>query len=191
MSLIKCPECNKEISDKAEFCIHCGYPILKLINNNKTSKFYKMIIINLYDNKPKAIMIIRDILNVNIKEAKKILDRPIPNTIICGLNHEDAILLKQKFNNYDIEVTIEEDNESLTKTTINIDVNGNIKTQNYNMPKQVYSKTCNELPKCPYCNSTNIKKLSFTKKTISIGGLGILSNKIGKQWHCSNCDSDF
>lgn len=27
MSLIKCPECGKEISDKATVCIHCGYPI--------------------------------------------------------------------------------------------------------------------------------------------------------------------
>lgn len=27
MSLIKCPECGKEVSDKADFCIGCGYPI--------------------------------------------------------------------------------------------------------------------------------------------------------------------
>lgn len=27
MSLIKCPECEKEISDKSDKCIHCGYPI--------------------------------------------------------------------------------------------------------------------------------------------------------------------
>lgn len=27
MSLIKCPECGKEISDRAESCIHCGCPI--------------------------------------------------------------------------------------------------------------------------------------------------------------------
>ena len=27
MALIKCPECGKEISDKAEHCIHCGFPI--------------------------------------------------------------------------------------------------------------------------------------------------------------------
>ena len=25
MALIKCPECEKEISDKAKTCIHCGY----------------------------------------------------------------------------------------------------------------------------------------------------------------------
>ena len=27
MALIKCPECGKEISDEAEVCIHCGYPL--------------------------------------------------------------------------------------------------------------------------------------------------------------------
>ena len=27
MSLINCPECNKEISDKAVNCPHCGNPI--------------------------------------------------------------------------------------------------------------------------------------------------------------------
>lgn len=29
MALIKCSECGKEISDKAEKCIHCGCPIKK------------------------------------------------------------------------------------------------------------------------------------------------------------------
>lgn len=27
MALIKCPECGKEVSDKAEKCINCGYPL--------------------------------------------------------------------------------------------------------------------------------------------------------------------
>jgi len=27
MALIKCPECNKEVSDKAPACIHCGNPL--------------------------------------------------------------------------------------------------------------------------------------------------------------------
>ena len=27
MALINCPECGKEISDKAPVCIHCGYPL--------------------------------------------------------------------------------------------------------------------------------------------------------------------
>lgn len=30
MSIIKCPECGKDISDKAAACIYCGYPINKV-----------------------------------------------------------------------------------------------------------------------------------------------------------------
>lgn len=29
MSLIKCPECSKEISDQTDQCPHCGYPIVR------------------------------------------------------------------------------------------------------------------------------------------------------------------
>ena len=28
MALINCPECGKEISDKSEVCIHCGFPLI-------------------------------------------------------------------------------------------------------------------------------------------------------------------
>lgn len=39
MALIHCPECNKEISDQCNKCIHCGYPIQKqntiIINNQQ------------------------------------------------------------------------------------------------------------------------------------------------------------
>lgn len=27
MALIKCPECEMQVSDKAKICIHCGYPL--------------------------------------------------------------------------------------------------------------------------------------------------------------------
>lgn len=32
--LIICPECNKEISDKAENCIHCGFPLSQIPHGN-------------------------------------------------------------------------------------------------------------------------------------------------------------
>lgn len=36
MSLIKCPECGKEISDKSEKCVNCGYPL----DNKENSIYY-------------------------------------------------------------------------------------------------------------------------------------------------------
>lgn len=32
MALIKCPECGKEISDKSDKCIHCGFPVYMKVN---------------------------------------------------------------------------------------------------------------------------------------------------------------
>ena len=44
---------------------------------------------------------------------------------------------------------------------------------------------------CPYCKSCNTKKISAASRALSIGVLGWGSSKIGKQWHCTNCGSDF
>lgn len=37
MALIKCPECELQVSDKAISCPHCGYPLDKTINRKKHS----------------------------------------------------------------------------------------------------------------------------------------------------------
>lgn len=34
MALISCPECKKEISNRAEHCIYCGFPLDKLPNKS-------------------------------------------------------------------------------------------------------------------------------------------------------------
>ena len=44
---------------------------------------------------------------------------------------------------------------------------------------------------CPYCHSTNTKKISQMSRVASIGFWGVFSKKIGKQWHCESCGSDF
>lgn len=52
------------------------------------------------------------------------------------------------------------------------------------------SKTPNQV-KCPYCQSVNVKKITTVGRAVSVGVFGIASGKIGKQWHCNNCKSDF
>ena len=44
---------------------------------------------------------------------------------------------------------------------------------------------------CPYCQSTNVKKIGQLNRTVSTGLFGLGSKKIGKQWHCNSCGSDF
>ena len=45
---------------------------------------------------------------------------------------------------------------------------------------------------CPYCKSTNTKKISGLSKAVNVGLFGIFAlGKTTKQWHCNNCKSDF
>ena len=69
------------------------------------------------------------------------------------------------------------------------------KFSNSNLPKEVSDaiKEAANTPviKCPYCKSTNTKKLSAASRGLSFGIFGFGSKKIGKQWHCNGCGSDF
>lgn len=38
MALITCPECGKQISDKAEVCINCGYPLKNTVSSSETGR---------------------------------------------------------------------------------------------------------------------------------------------------------
>ena len=47
------------------------------------------------------------------------------------------------------------------------------------------------VPHCPYCNSTNLKRITTTAKVVNIAMFGLLGNKRKYQWHCDHCGSDF
>jgi len=45
---------------------------------------------------------------------------------------------------------------------------------------------------CPYCNSTNVKKITTTSKAVHTAIFGIFSmGRNSKQWHYNDCKSDF
>lgn len=44
---------------------------------------------------------------------------------------------------------------------------------------------------CPYCHGTNVSRISTASRMASTTMVGMASKKIGKQWHCNNCGSDF
>lgn len=47
------------------------------------------------------------------------------------------------------------------------------------------------IPKCPTCQSTDIKKMSTISKAGSVALWGLFSQKVKKQWHCNNCSSEW
>ena len=44
---------------------------------------------------------------------------------------------------------------------------------------------------CPYCKSTNVKKITTTSRVIGAATMGLASSNIGNQWYCNNCKSKF
>ena len=60
--------------------------------------------------------------------------------------------------------------------------------ENY-MPNQ---QSSTPIVECPYCQSTNTKKISTMSKAVHTALFGIYSmSRNAKEWHCNNCKSDF
>lgn len=44
---------------------------------------------------------------------------------------------------------------------------------------------------CPYCKSWQTERISTASRVVSVAAVGLASNKVGKQWHCVKCGSNF
>ncbi|MBQ2882693.1 MAG: zinc ribbon domain-containing protein [Alphaproteobacteria bacterium] len=101
MALINCPECNREISDKAKACPHCGYPI-----NLNTG--YSIYIIGYRDTDTAVSAGLKEVLDIDLdyENVIKILNS-LPYKICECNTQEEAEILAKKLDRWwiDIEVT--------------------------------------------------------------------------------------
>lgn len=199
MALLKCTECGHDVSEYADKCPNCGCPIEIIKKNIKSKveniKYRRVILKNPGSGKVKVIKCVREITSLGLKEAKELVDTA-PNVIAEGVTEQDAINLEKMFESEGAEIVIELDENSMIRN----DVFAKLRERKTSSTSSYSSTTTKTQPiiqetkplvHCPYCNSTNVNKISGTKKAASIIGFGILSNKIGKQWHCNSCKSDF
>lgn len=179
MALIKCPECEREISDKAKACPQCGFPI-----NEK---------------KYKGRMVEYSIC----KRCGFIPTGYFTKCHFCG----------SEYFQYTSDVPLEDYLKMSTDSKNNIEkgiLENVIKkspefSQNA-MDKRLIQdkKELEELARggsglfsskssasCPYCNSSNTRKISTGSRLLSTGFFGLGSSKIGKNYHCNSCGSDF
>lgn len=96
---------------------------------------------------------------------------------------EEVVAKRPEFSRKDYEhIPIFEEEQSRRYKKIEEEV-ANMKTTS----SSSYSPTIT----CPYCKSSNTKKISTMSRMFSGGLFGLGSKKIGKQWHCNSCGSDF
>lgn len=138
--------------------------------------------------------------NLTIKQAKEITEIFLDNDFQIYLNKgggsEDVISWKDlgiKLNHeppkdhYCDEPLVSR--EHLANLSIPKKIDKHI-TEPIMMKKSSYSSE--PIVTCPYCQSTNTKKITNTSKAVSVSLFGIFGmSKVNKQWHCNNCKSDF
>ena len=187
MALIKCPECGKEVSDKAEVCMNCGLSIKQYMiekEYNENAKLYYCPKCGTYycwgrDWTYKYEEAIKKTTCMYCKA--KILE--LPNDL--GLtpyfdqkgNQNKVNEIKKKFLNEYIMKQPEFD-EAAYRKAYDLDPE----------PERSPFATAPRLgPQCPACGSTNTSKIGVLGRSTSIFAFGLASNKIGKNWKCKNC----
>lgn len=110
MALIKCPECGKEISDKSDKCIHCGFPLIETKNTicNINGKEYDLsFILEFYkeqpDGKVKLISNFMKMTNCGLKDAKDVIDKiletnEIPKVLILKQQEQAHVSKREEEN---------------------------------------------------------------------------------------------
>lgn len=89
MALIKCPECGKEISDKAKTCINCGFPIKQksvcTINGTEHNLSYILDLVN------SGITDVELIQKKNSNHSLRYTFKPSRLLQTCTYNHKHKI----------------------------------------------------------------------------------------------------
>lgn len=162
MSLIVCPECHNKISDKANICIHCGYPL----SDFTTKKSYNVIFQGFLsiNNRLKCIGLIRQILRSDLGTISQMFNSK-PSILLKNLTQDNAEYIANTLRNLDCTMSVEETND-----VINAEINS------------IIDDMKNGIVICPKCYSKNIStnRKGFTLTTGFIG-----SNKTVNR--CANC----
>ena len=189
MALIKCPECGRQVSDLAESCPDCGFPV-------KEYTLYNQKRVGVYCPKCGNYFVCgrEDYENIKDKSCsycgtqKRILS---PDDKEFGLffrhgelrNHfenrfvKDYVSKLPEFSEEAYQARLKQEEESTKEFMEEWERQRN---------KSSYKPASNS-PKCPACGSTNTSKIGVLGRSTSIFAFGLASNKIGKNWKCHSC----
>lgn len=217
MAIIKCPECGKEISDKADRCISCGYPIQQfLAERDINSQKQDNIMSESFEDTDGSSN--DDLQNIQQKVMEK-YNKKITTSIISSVGFAlvtiwdfylssdiefDSIGLNLMFvvcglltiffvvglrNNLKAKRLAESNIQEFINSSYGKEYKNMVETEARLKAEKERRKELEESkrPVCPVCGSKNTRRLTTTNRAVSIAVVGLASDKIGKQYECLNC----
>lgn len=188
MAIVVCPECNNYVSQYAEACPKCGFPIKSFMTDHGLFDTKKLMICPKcahtyagFGNDSDPIYIKCKFCSTNIVQTD--LEWSTYNKIYYENNYN--ILeekLANKYGNNQFSQDAYEHRLAIIKQENKNHNNQDTKANQVSQKPQV---------KCPYCNATNTSKITLTRRSVSTYLFGLGSSKVTKQWHCNECGSDF
>lgn len=173
--LIKCPECGKEVSDKAAQCIHCGYPLSEFISaNSKKETEDEKFICNIFGTEA-------DLTDLNNLVKQKKYHTFLDALLLLDKDHP----LKKNKDAIPYILDYLDRHDSLPTSISTEDVEGKaIPINLFERPRRYKRIEQNATGKvsCPKCGSTSI---ATGQKGFSIVTGFIGSNKTMNR--CANC----
>ena len=127
-------------------------------------------------------------------KSTNLMDGKQCDNIIKEINSSSRITKKILLRNplyksiYDLIINKPKDNYCYTNNSnqsIKFDKDYFTRINEHTINKPSIQQT--NIPKCPTCNSTNVKKISGTKRWVSVGLFGLASSNIGKTMECIDC----
>lgn len=175
MPLINCPECSHQISDRAQCCPNCGYPLTEISNlnisetNNSEEQNYCVIFNRLgQPNKIDIIKMVRQIGNYDLKTAKDIVDFP-PSVIIKNISQQAAKDVQKKLDLLGAVVSIEKLNSSECQNNSKQEI----------AIKRILNNNKDDTIRCPRCGSTSV--------TTGQKGFSLLTGFLGSNKTVNRC----
>lgn len=97
MALINCPECHKSISDKANSCPNCGYPLdTQHANIDADASDYCLILKRTCGNYKEVFDLIQSINHINLLQTVE-LTQKLPVIVKDGMTYKEAHELLELF----------------------------------------------------------------------------------------------
>lgn len=199
MAIVRCLECGKDISDKATVCPHCGAPVIRKIQrifNIETVVGYPCDQCQIVNQRFKVLD-----SNIGFTQAKccvcgKVVTIDYQQNIVITEDEWEHIIFDlaqgNKINEAIKEVVAltgcsdKDAYDFIAREKAESDRFDEVWGEKFDLPK-ITPVVRTNIPKCPTCQSPNIKKIGSTSKALNTITWGLLGTKRHKTFYCNNC----